>query len=70
MENRNNSSRQSKQRMFRFNFYWMYGIIFFLLIALYFTNDSSTSKEIGWTEFQKTYHRECFRQGYGIQHVG
>ena len=60
MENRNNSSRQSKQRMFRFNFYWMYGIIFFLLIALYFTNDSSTSKEIGWTEFQKLTTENVF----------
>lgn len=55
-----NKPKDNKQKMFRFNFYWMYGIIFLLLIALYMTNDSSGSKEIGWTEFQKLAKENVF----------
>ncbi|RHJ92493.1 ATP-dependent zinc metalloprotease FtsH [Parabacteroides bouchesdurhonensis] len=57
MENKkdmfNKSPKNGKPKMFRFNLYWMYGLIFMMLIALYMTNDSSGSKELGWTEFQK-----------------
>lgn len=55
-----NKPKDNKQKMFRFNFYWMYGIIFLLLIALYMTNDSTGSKEIGWTEFQKLAKKNVF----------
>ncbi len=55
-----NNPKDNKQKMFRFNFYWMYGIIFLLLIALYMTNDSTGSKEIGWTEFQKLAKENVF----------
>ena len=55
-----NKPKDNKQKMFRFNFYWMYGIIFLLLIALYMTNDSTSSKEIGWTEFQKLAKENVF----------
>lgn len=55
-----NKPKDNKQKMFRFNFYWMYGIIFLLLIALYMTNDSTGSKEIGWTEFQKLAKENVF----------
>ena len=48
--------------MFRFNFYWMYGIIFLLLIALYMGNDAASSKELGWTEFQKLAAENTFEQ--------
>ena len=48
--------------MFRFNFYWMYGLIFLLLIALYMGNDSVGSKELGWTEFQKLAAENTFEQ--------
>lgn len=48
--------------MFRFNFYWMYGLIFLLLIALYMSNDSVGSKELGWTEFQKLAAENTFEQ--------
>ena len=37
----------------RFNFYWIYGIVFVVLAGLYLMNDFSTSKELGWTEFQR-----------------
>ena len=46
--------------MFRFNFYWMYGLIFMMLVALYMTNDSSETKEIDWTEFQKLTKENVF----------
>lgn len=57
MENKNDmfnkAPKNNKQKMFKFNLYWMYGLIFIMLFALYLTNDSSASKELGWTEFQK-----------------
>ena len=46
--------------MFRFNLYWMYGLIFIMLVALYMTNDSSGTKELGWTEFQKLAQENVF----------
>ena len=46
--------------MFKFNLYWMYGLIFLMLFALYLTNDSSASKELGWTEFQKLAQENVF----------
>lgn len=59
MENKNffnkeskNSGKGNKPKMFRFNLYWMYGIIALMLFVLWKTNDSSAVKEIGWTEFQ------------------
>lgn len=42
-----------KQKVFKFNLYWMYSLIAILLIGLYYMNDSSVSKEVGWTEFEK-----------------
>ena len=49
----NKAPKNNKQKIFKFNLYWMYGLIFMMLVALYLTNDSSASKELGWTEFQK-----------------
>ena len=66
MENNNNAFNKpptnNKTKMFRFNLYWMYGIIFILLAALYMTNDSSTTKEMGWTEFQKLANKNVFEK--------
>ena len=66
MENKNTPfsppSKNGKQKMFRFNFYWMYGLIFLLLVALYMSNDSVSSKELGWTEFQKLAEENTFEQ--------
>lgn len=53
----NKPSKDNRQKMFRFNIYWMYGLILVMLAALYFSSDTSVTKEIGWTEFQK-YARE------------
>ena len=64
MENKNDifnkNPKNNKQKMFKFNLYWMYGLIFLMLFALYLTNDSSASKELGWTEFLKLAQENVF----------
>lgn len=64
MENKNDmfnkTPKGGKAKMFRFNLYWMYGLIFIMLVALYMTNDSSGTKELGWTEFQKLAQENVF----------
>ena len=63
MENKNDifnkTPKGGKPKMFRFNL-WMYGVIFIMLVALYMTNDSSGTKELGWTEFQKLAQENVF----------
>ena len=49
----------NKPRM-RFNYYWIYGIVFVALMGLYLMNDFSASKEIGWTEFQRFTADDAF----------
>ena len=64
MENKNDifnkTPKGGKPKMFRFYLYWMYGLIFIMLVALYMTNDSSGAKELGWTEFQKLAQENVF----------
>lgn len=67
MENKNifnkdpkSPNKGNKPKMIRFNLYWMYGLIFLMLLALYITNGSSSSKEIGWTEFQTLLKDNAF----------
>ena len=64
MENKNDifnkTPKGGKPKIFRFNLYWMYGLIFIMLVALYMTNDSSGTKELGWTEFQKLAQENVF----------
>ncbi|MCD8263022.1 MAG: ATP-dependent zinc metalloprotease FtsH [Tannerellaceae bacterium] len=64
MKNKNNTPnktpKNNKTKLFRFNLYWIYGLIFLILIGLYLTNDSSTTKELGWTEFQKLANDNAF----------
>ena len=64
MENKNDmfnkTPKSGKPKMFRFNLYWMNGLIFIMLVALYMTNDSSGTKELGWTEFQKLAQENVF----------
>ena len=56
----NNTPKNNKPKMFKFNLYWMYGLILLMLATIWFTNDSSTSKELGWTEFQKLAKENVF----------
>jgi cell division protease FtsH len=45
----------------KFNLSWMYAVIFFVLIALYFTNNGKTNnKELGWTQFEQKAEKGCF----------
>ena len=44
----------------RFNFYWIYGIVFVALMGLYLMNDFSMSKELGWTDFQRFTADDAF----------
>ncbi len=64
MENKNNMpnkpQKDNKSKMFRFNIYWMYGVIFLVLAGLYMTRGSSVSKEVGWTEFQNLVEDNTF----------
>ena len=68
MENNSNSNTPNtpnngnKQKMFRFNFYWMYGLILVMLVALYMSNDTTSTKELGWTEFQKLTKDNVFEE--------
>ncbi len=66
MENNNKAfnkpPKNNKSKLFRFNLYWMYGVIFIMLAALYMTNHSSATKELGWTEFQKLAQKNVFEQ--------
>ncbi len=52
--------KNNKPKTFRFNLYWMYGLIFAMLFALYLTNDSSATKELGWSEFQRLTTENVF----------
>lgn len=58
----NNNKNGNKPKIFRFNLTWMYGLIFIMLVALYLTNDSSGSKEMGWTEFQGLLRQNAFKE--------
>ena len=58
----NRPPKPNKPRTFRFNLYWMYGVIFMMLVVLYMTNDSATTKELGWTEFQKLAQENVFEK--------
>ena len=42
---------QNKKPMF--NMYWMYGILILSLLALFYFQDASQTKEVNWTDFEK-----------------
>ena len=44
----------------KFNIYWIYGLIFIVLMALYFTKGDTLSKEVNWTEFQSLAKENSF----------
>lgn len=68
MENKKNMfdmpprKKGGKPNPFRFNLYWMYGLIFVMLIALYMTNDTASSKDLDWTQFQKYVKENTFQE--------
>ncbi|MDR1115868.1 MAG: ATP-dependent zinc metalloprotease FtsH [Tannerella sp.] len=63
IQNNNNDSYQRNSngnRKSGFNLWWIYALIFIPLIAIYLVNDSSSVKEIGWTEFQQMMRDDVF----------
>ncbi len=59
MDNNSNNDTPSqgpnnkRPKVFKFNLYWLYSIITFMLIAVYVINDNAVSKEVSWSEFEK-----------------
>ncbi|MDR1918448.1 MAG: ATP-dependent zinc metalloprotease FtsH [Tannerellaceae bacterium] len=49
-------------KLFRFNIYWIYGAIVVMLAILLFTGENSSTKEMGWTEFQKLAQEDAFEK--------
>lgn len=50
---KNNKGRNQNKKPL-FNMYWMYGLIILSLLALYYFQDGSQTKEVDWSEFEKT----------------
>ena len=48
----NGNKNQNKKPAF--NLYWMYAIIAISLIALFYFQDASQTKEVDWTEFEQS----------------
>jgi cell division protease FtsH len=62
MEENNNSLQKSNKPKLRINPYLVYGIIFMILMGLYLMNDFSSTKELGWTEFQQLAQKDVFEK--------
>ena len=54
-DNKDKKNKGGKKPLmkFKFNLYWMYSVIAIMLIGLYLMNDSTMTKEIGFSEFEK-----------------
>ncbi|MDR2764599.1 MAG: ATP-dependent zinc metalloprotease FtsH [Tannerella sp.] len=63
MENNNNNNppKNGKPKV-RFNPYLLYGLIVIVLIGLFMVNDFSTTREVGWTEFQRLTQEDVFEK--------
>ena len=48
-----NNNSNNKKNFFRFNLAWLYISIGLGLVAIYFLNNNSVSREVNWTEFEK-----------------
>ena len=57
MEKKNNNKQSFG---FRFNIFWMYAIIGLVLVGIYYSNSSSTEKNINWQPDFKKYLTEGF----------
>jgi len=47
-----NSPNRTKSPKFKFNFYWIYGILGVIFFGLYFANMGSSPKEIDWGQLK------------------
>ena len=64
MENKSKPQgpNNKKPKMIRFNLYWMYSLIAFVLIGLYYMNGDSNSKEVTWSEFEEVARDNGIKQ--------
>jgi cell division protease FtsH len=61
--NNGNKPQGGGNNPFKLSVNWMYLLIFILLIFVFFMNrDTSTNKDIGWTEFQKLAQENSFTE--------
>lgn len=59
----NNKPQDGGKKPMRFGMNWMYILIFIMLGAIFFTNrDSTTNKEVDWTEFQRLMQENSFNE--------
>jgi cell division protease FtsH len=56
--NKNNQGGKKPQG----SLWWIYALIFIPLIGVYLANDSSTEKEMNWTEFQQLVKTDIFEK--------
>ena len=49
-KNKNKNNNQGKRPLF--SMYWMYGLIIMSLLALYYFQDGSQTKNVDWTQFE------------------
>jgi len=61
MDELNNQQKNNKPKV-RISVYWLYGIILVILMGLFWTNNSSDVKELGWTEFQQLAREDVFQR--------
>lgn len=51
LPNKNNNGNRGRKPLF--SMYWMYGLIILSLIALYYFQEGSQTREVDWSEFEK-----------------
>ncbi|MDR0758444.1 MAG: ATP-dependent zinc metalloprotease FtsH [Tannerella sp.] len=61
-ENDNSSPHKGNRSKFRFNAYWLYGLLFMGLMGIFMMNDYASDKELGWTEFRTLAQEDAFEQ--------
>lgn len=49
----NNNANKSQGKKPKFNILWMYFIIMAVLLAIYWSNDMTTSRDVSWTKFKE-----------------
>ena len=54
-QNNQNQNKTNKNlgKPFKFNFYWIYGLIFLVLFGAYFLSDNATSMDVPYSSFQE-----------------
>ena len=61
-DNNNSPFPKGSKPKFRFNAYWLYGLLFLILMGIFMMNDYASAKELGWTEFRSLTQQDVFEQ--------